>query len=97
MKIETDKKAIAELARKVRAQARLFEAAGEPGLAADIFQKAGDLYHAADKYTEGEACRIVGDRLAFESMDRVLRLVARCELEPLTREDLAAIVVEVPE
>jgi len=97
MQIVTDKKAMAEHARKVRSQARLFEACGEPGLAADIFHKAGNLYHAGDKFDDAAACHERGDVNAFESMHRVLRIAARVDLETPPIDDLVELIVSVPE
>lgn len=78
----TDPQKIAEHARKVRSYARLFAACGEYSLAADLFDKAAELYQAAGKNNEAEDARASSDENAVTSMDRVLRLAAQAELEP---------------
>lgn len=73
----TEPAAIAEQARKVRAMARLFDAACDYSLAADTFNAAAQLYRAAGDDDEAEKCTERSDVNAVAAMDRILRVVAR--------------------
>lgn len=71
-----DPQQIADQARKVRALARLFDAACEYSLAADTFEAAAELYTAARLDDAATECQAAADRNAVDAMDRILRIAA---------------------